>query len=49
LVFRKSQIHAIVDTGYSEGDFLFGTSQGLSEKIIEKWYPVLQGKLGGVG
>jgi hypothetical protein len=32
-----------------KGDAVFGGSKALSEKIIDKCFPVLKGKLGGVG
>jgi hypothetical protein len=42
-------LHEAVHQVAGKGDALFGTSKQLSEKIIEKCYPVLKGKLGGVG
>jgi hypothetical protein len=42
-------IHEAVHQVGGKGDAVFGGSKKLSEKIIEKCYPVLKGKLGGVG
>jgi YD repeat-containing protein len=42
-------LHEAVHQVANKGDALFGSSKELSEKIIEKCYPVLKGKLGGVG
>ncbi|MGH9948998.1 MAG: hypothetical protein ACRD6X_17645 [Pyrinomonadaceae bacterium] len=42
-------IHEAVHAIGAKGDGVFGSSRDLSEKIIEKCYPVLKGKLGGVG
>jgi hypothetical protein len=42
-------LHGSVHQVGGKGDAPFGSSKQLSEKIIEKCYPVLKGKLGGVG
>jgi len=42
-------LHEAVHQVGGKGDAPFGSSKRLSEKIIEKCYPVLKGKLGGVG
>ena len=42
-------IHEAVHQVGQTGDAPFGGSKKLSEKIIEKCFPVLRGKLGGVG
>lgn len=42
-------LHEGVHQVGGKGDAAFGTSKKLSEKIIENCYPVLKGKLGGVG
>jgi RHS repeat-associated protein len=42
-------LHEAVHQVAGRGDARFGSSKQLSEKIIEKCYPVLKGKLRGVG
>jgi hypothetical protein len=42
-------LHESVHQVGQKGNAPFGSSKQLSEKIIEKGYPVLKGKLGGVG
>lgn len=42
-------LHEAVHQVGGRGDTPFGGSKALSEKIIQKCYPVLKGKLGGVG
>jgi YD repeat-containing protein len=42
-------LHEAVHQIGGKGDPVFGSSKELSEKIIENCYPVLRGKLGGVG
>src|SRR6266446_9126701 len=42
-------LHESVHQVGRKGDAAFGSSKQLSEKIIEKCYPILKGKLGGVG
>ena len=42
-------LHESVHQVGQKGDAPFGSSKQLSEKIIEKCYPALKGKLGGVG
>jgi hypothetical protein len=42
-------LHEAIHQVGGKGDALFGSSKELSEKIIEKCYPGLKGKLGGVG
>jgi len=42
-------LHESVHQIGQKGDAPFGSSKQLSEKIIEKCYPALKGKLGGVG
>jgi hypothetical protein len=42
-------IHEAVHAIGGKGDSVFGGSKKLSEKIINKCYPVLKGRLGGVG
>ena len=45
IIMLQESVHEVG----GKGDAPFGTSRQLSEKIIEKCYPVLKGKLGGVG
>jgi hypothetical protein len=42
-------LHEVVHQVGGKGDAVFGGSKALSEKIIDKCFPVLKGKLGGVG
>lgn len=51
VAFQRAIImmHESVHQVGGKGDAQFGSSKELSEKIIEKCYPVLKGKLGGVG
>jgi hypothetical protein len=42
-------LHEAVHKFTGKNDPVFGGSKALSEKIIEKCYPVLKGKLGGIG
>jgi YD repeat-containing protein len=42
-------LHEAVHQIGGKGDKLFGGSEKLSEKIVQGCYPVLKGKLGGVG
>lgn len=42
-------LHEAVHQVGGKGDAIFGSSKALSEKIIEGCFPVLKGKLGGVG
>lgn len=42
-------LHEAVHQVGGKGDALFKGSKALSEKIIQGCFPVLKGKLGGVG
>ena len=42
-------LHEAVHQVNGAGDSVFGGSKALSDKIIDKCFPVLKGKLGGVG
>jgi hypothetical protein len=42
-------LHEAVHQLGGKGDALFDGSKSLSEKIIKNCYPILKGKLGGVG